>query len=82
MESITTINGVDHQIESSNNTPTTNHIDEQSTDDICPCDNHENSSTTKLDNDKELILKLDYLMMKMIMKYIIIHINLKKKCHQ
>jgi peptide alpha-N-acetyltransferase len=63
MESVTTINGVDHQIESSNNTPTTNHIDEPSTDDICPCDNHENSSTTKLDNDKELILKLDNLLL-------------------
>jgi len=63
MESVTTINGVDHQIESSNNTPTTNHIDELLTDDTCPCDNHENSSTTKLDNDKELILKLDNLLL-------------------
>jgi len=61
MESVTTINGLNHQIEPSNNPPpTTNHIDEPSNEDICPCDNQ---STTKLDNDKELILKLDKLLL-------------------
>lgn len=55
MESVTTINGLDHQTEPA----TTNHLDE----DNCPCDNHENQTTTKFDNDKELISKLNKLLL-------------------
>ncbi|UJR25503.1 hypothetical protein I4U23_006849 [Adineta vaga] len=48
----TIMNGLDHQIESSS-TNEENHS----------CDDQENQSTSKLDNDKELILKLDHLLL-------------------
>ncbi|CAF0918587.1 unnamed protein product [Adineta ricciae] len=46
-------NGLDHQVDSC---LTTNDIN-------WACDDQENQSTTKLDNDKELILKLDNLLL-------------------
>lgn len=51
MDSTTTLNGVDHP-----STTTDSHA--------CPCDNHEtgNQSTKQVDNDTELILKLDKLL--------------------
>ncbi|CAF0728246.1 unnamed protein product [Rotaria sp. Silwood1] len=63
MESTTTLNGVDHEIESSNNTSIINHNDELSNENIHSCDSHENQSTIKLDNDAELILKLNNLLL-------------------
>ncbi|CAF1403985.1 unnamed protein product [Rotaria sordida] len=63
MESTTTINGLDHEIESSDNTSIRNHNDEISNENIHSYDNHEIQSTIKLDNDAELILKLDNLLL-------------------
>ncbi|CAF0770211.1 unnamed protein product [Rotaria sordida] len=64
MESITTINVADHQIEQSNNTSIINHIDEQSNKDIYPYDdNHETESSIKSINDDELITRLDNLLL-------------------
>jgi peptide alpha-N-acetyltransferase len=60
MEPVTTINGLDHQVEPSNDSQITNHIDEPSTEDNTLRDTQ---STTKLDNDKELISKLDHLLL-------------------
>jgi peptide alpha-N-acetyltransferase len=57
MESVTTTNNLDHQIES-------NHIDQPSyNEDTYQNDNPEDQPTTKLDNDKELIIKLDNLLL-------------------
>ncbi|CAF0800940.1 unnamed protein product [Adineta steineri] len=63
MDSVMNMNGLDYQIESTTNTPTTSHIDQLSNENISSCDDQENQSTIKLDNDKELILKLDNLLL-------------------
>lgn len=61
MESVTTTNNLDHDIESSNNdTLPTNHLDQPSTNDI---NSNDYQSIVKLDHDKELILKLDNLLL-------------------
>jgi peptide alpha-N-acetyltransferase len=62
MESVTTTNNLDHQTELTSTT-TTNHIDQPLNEDRNPSDNQENETTMKIDNDKELILKLDNLLL-------------------
>lgn len=63
MESALTTNGVEHQVQSCEETSIENNSSELSHENNCLCENLESQPTLKLDNDAELLLKLNNLLL-------------------